>query len=105
MGRRPRATIAGMDDENKERWLRGLKQQLERQLGRPLTADEREEFSRLGDIERMKEKVERTFEIERQLQAPMVAFMRKLMARQGTVMPDFDSLYRRKAELDRDRSP
>ena len=63
-----------MGDERKKRWLR----ELERKLGRSLTADEHEEFSRLGDIERIKEEVERTFEIEKRLRAPMVAFMCKL---------------------------
>ena len=30
----------------------------------------------------------------------MMAFAERLAARQGTFMPDFDALYRRKAELD-----
>lgn len=29
------------------------------------------------------------------------AFMKKLKSRQGTIMPDFTELYRRKVELDR----
>ncbi len=32
---------------------------------------------------------------------PMYFFTRKLVSRQGTVMPDFNALYKKKAEIDR----
>ncbi len=34
----------------------------------------------------------------------VLAFMRRLKTRQGTIMPDFAALYRKKAELDRKMS-
>ncbi len=32
--------------------------------------------------------------------SPLLAFLQKLKARQGTIMPDFDDLYRKKADID-----
>jgi len=43
---------------------------------------------------------EARLERERQERAPLVEFMRKLAARQGTITPDFGALYKKKAELD-----
>ena len=77
---------------------------IEKELGRPLSADERERFDQLRpEIERVSAEFKNKLEanLEAHEKNPLVAFLRKLMARQGTIAPDFDSLYAKKAELDR----
>ncbi len=74
---------------------------IEEELGRPLSADEREQFDKLRPgVEQMTDEI--VSEARRAREAsPLVVFMRKLMRRQGTSMPDFEALYKKKAELDR----
>lgn len=73
---------------------------LEEAIGRRLTDDERR------DVEQRQPDFEQLFSEPRDRIDPMVrarktlAFMRKLRTRQGTIAPDFDLLYKKKADLD-----
>jgi hypothetical protein len=70
-----------------------------RPRGRRLTDEERDDlFRRHPDLAaKFEARKGRNFELR--------DFMRKLIVRQGTHLPDFDALYRRKAELDDDPRP
>ncbi len=67
--------------------LESLVKAYEAKLGRSLTAQEFKEFVYAWNE-------------ARQLPNAYEKFAHRLKARQGTSMPDFDALYRRKAELD-----
>ena len=75
---------------------------LEEAIGRPLTSEER------AGVEERQPECERLAADVRERLDPMararatLAFMKQLKARQGTFMPDFEALYRRKADLDRE---
>jgi hypothetical protein len=76
---------------------------IEKERGYPLSTQERKELDGLRkDVERFM--AEATNKIKAAAEArrhdPLIAFMQKLKDRQGTITPDFDTLYRRKAELD-----
>jgi hypothetical protein len=82
---------------------------VEELLGRSLTAIERLELEKVH-AESADERAKLAREsaalreltmspIEKRLRA--IAFRKKLKARQGTIAPDFDALYKKKAQLDR----
>jgi hypothetical protein len=75
---------------------------LEEALGRSLTAEERAGVEeRQPDCERLAADVRDRMNPMARARATL-AFMKKLKARQGTFMQDFEALYKRKAELDRE---
>ena len=77
----------------------------EKELGHPLSASERALFdSWRPEVESLTAKAHRKTESEQARRAALLAFVKKLMDRQGRTMPDFEALYRRKAELDGESS-
>jgi len=87
------------DDMDRRKFL----EELEQQLGRSLTPIERDavwsEFKR-----HVAEIVEKAMEIVKREQAYRAAyqeFVTKLISRQATIMPDFDAIREKKAEIDR----
>jgi hypothetical protein len=70
-------------------WLEALRR-IEHEIGRPLSLKERE------SLDNARPGFERAIARDSSL-----TFMAWLMARQGTIFPDFDALYRKKAELDK----
>jgi shikimate kinase len=75
-------------------------ERLEKQPYRPLTPTEMEKVrelikSRWRDMVAAAETAIKGFSQE----TPEAKFLHKLMTRQGTTMPDFDALYKMKAEL------
>lgn len=84
------------DDED---WIEALRQ-IEREIGRPLTASERSSLAaaKPGLVKML---AERNSAVPAHHEKTVLGFMRKLMARQGTSIPDFDTLYQKKAALDR----
>lgn len=80
-------------------WDRAIRE-IEQELGRALTVEERDclEPARLKWAQRVSELASRAA-ICRDPQ--FVDLIRRIVRRQATVTPDFDSLYRKKAELDR----
>ena len=75
---------------------------LQQELGRPLTEEERDTFESAKfkmDLVAVEEMIMNALAVRRE--TPLAKFIRKLMARQGTIPPDFEALYKKKAELDR----
>jgi hypothetical protein len=94
------------DDTNFQKAL----QEIEKLMGTPLSTEDREQWNKLWP--EIQSRSERQIKIiKAQLEgrhaayqnSPLVIFARKLKARQGTTMPDFEALYRPKAELDGNR--
>ena len=89
-----------MRDGEKER-LAFVIRFLEEAIGRRLTDEER------LDVEQRQPEFEQLFNeapdrIDPMARARMTLdFMRKLRTRQGSITPDFEALYKKKAELDR----
>ena len=80
-------------------WERAISE-IEQELGRSLTSEERDclEPARLKWAQRTFDLASRaTFSREPEF----VDLIRRMVDRQATVTPDFDSLYRKKDELDR----
>jgi hypothetical protein len=68
--------------------------------GRPLTAQERADFAKAHEENAPQRELFRLAHNPMARARATLDFMRRLKKRQGTIMPDFDALYRRKAELD-----
>jgi len=95
-----------MEVNNDSHWESDLRK-IERELGRPLSAEERGQFDRLRPelnciMAAAKRKAWTLWEYwDAQEKGPITEFTRQLMNRQGTIAPDFNALYEKKAEIER----